>query len=122
VFGCGGDRDRGKRPLMGAAAAKLADDVVITDDNPRNENPQAIVDEILAGVPASRARVIHDRAEAIRSAVGSARGGDSVVVAGKGHEDTQTYGSDVRAFSDRDFVANLVGASAAPFTLTAGHA
>jgi UDP-N-acetylmuramoyl-L-alanyl-D-glutamate--2,6-diaminopimelate ligase len=123
VFGCGGDRDRGKRPLMGAVAAELADLVVVTDDNPRSEDPALIVQEILGGVrsasndsrfpiPDSRLQVIHDRAEAIRSAVREAAADDVVVVAGKGHERTQTYGNDVRAFSDREFVAALVGAAA----------
>ena len=107
VFGAGGDRDRGKRPLMGAAAAKLADVVIVTDDNPRSEDPTAIVAEILAG-SGSKGRVIHDRAEAIRAAVTMAADGDVVVVAGKGHETTQTYGRDVREFSDRAFVAALL--------------
>ena len=111
VFGCGGDRDRGKRPLMGAAAEKLADRLVITDDNPRSEQPEAIVADIRGGLSVlADARVIHDRAEAIRSAVAAAAADDVVVVAGKGHEDTQTYGSEVRPFSDRSFVAQLVGA------------
>jgi UDP-N-acetylmuramoyl-L-alanyl-D-glutamate--2,6-diaminopimelate ligase len=116
VFGCGGDRDRGKRPLMGAAAAQLADDLIITDDNPRSEDPEAIVGAIREGAGAA-ARTIHDRALAIRTAVAEAAAGDSVVVAGKGHEDTQIYGSEVRHFSDREFVASLVGTTAAPFTL-----
>ena len=113
VFGCGGDRDRGKRPLMGAVAEKLADRVVITDDNPRSEKPEDIVADIRGGLSAAAdVSVIHDRAEAIRSAVMSAVAGDVVVIAGKGHEDTQTYGSEVRAFSDRRLVAQLVGADA----------
>lgn len=113
VFGCGGDRDRGKRPLMGAAAAKYADEVVITDDNPRSESPEAIIAEIKAGLAdASSARVIHDRAQAIAEAVRAAGRNDTVVVAGKGHEDYQIYGTDVRKFSDRSFVAELVGATA----------
>lgn len=113
VFGCGGDRDRGKRPLMGAAAAKLADVLVITDDNPRSEQPEAIVADIRAGLPAgTQARVVHDRAEAIRGAVAAAGEDDSVVVAGKGHEDYQIYGKETRSFSDRDFVATLTGAHA----------
>jgi UDP-N-acetylmuramoyl-L-alanyl-D-glutamate--2,6-diaminopimelate ligase len=115
VFGCGGDRDRGKRPLMGAAAAELADAVIITDDNPRSESPEAIVEQILTGLSAaarSTTRVIHDRAEAIRTAVAQAGSDDAVVVAGKGHEQTQTYGSEVRTFSDREFVAQLAGVTA----------
>lgn len=114
VFGCGGDRDRGKRPLMGAAAVRGADLVIVTDDNPRSEDPAAIVEDILAGTRltpyAARLRaVIHDRADAIRAAVAEAGAEDVVVVAGKGHETTQTYGRDVRVFSDRAFVAQLVG-------------
>lgn len=117
VFGCGGDRDRGKRPLMGAAAAELADHVIVTDDNPRSESPQAIVAEILGGIgltaqPVATPQVIHDRAEAIRTAVAQASADDVVVIAGKGHEDYQIYGSEVRAFSDRAFVAELVGTEA----------
>jgi UDP-N-acetylmuramoyl-L-alanyl-D-glutamate--2,6-diaminopimelate ligase len=112
VFGCGGDRDRGKRPLMGAAAAELADAVILTDDNPRSEAPAAIVAEILGGVPAaerSKARIEHDRAKAIELAVKAAGPDDVVLVAGKGHEDYQIYGSERRSFSDRAFVAGLVG-------------
>ena len=111
VFGCGGDRDRGKRPLMGAAAEQGADVAIITDDNPRSEAPQAIAADIAAGLAdAKKMRVIHDRAEAIRTAVQEAGANDVVVIAGKGHETTQTVGTEVRAFSDRDFVAQLVGA------------
>ncbi|NKF22924.1 UDP-N-acetylmuramoyl-L-alanyl-D-glutamate--2,6-diaminopimelate ligase [Solimonas marina] len=112
VFGCGGDRDRGKRPLMAQAAQAGADRLIVTDDNPRSEAPQAIVDEVLSGLDVSAraaARVIHDRASAIHAAIAEAADGDVVVIAGKGHEDYQIYGSDVRAFSDRDFVAATLG-------------
>lgn len=114
VFGCGGDRDRGKRPLMAAAALELADSVIVTDDNPRHESPKAIVAEILAGLalaPAGTAapQVEHDRAAAIRLALAEAGDDDVIVVAGKGHEDYQIYGNEVRAFSDRNFVAGLLG-------------
>lgn len=115
VFGCGGDRDRGKRPLMGAAAVQGADVAIITDDNPRSETPTAIVNDVLAGLSTSHratARIIHDRAEAIRAAVREAGPDDVVVVAGKGHETTQTVGTEVRPFSDRAFVAALVGCEA----------
>lgn len=114
VFGCGGDRDRGKRPLMGEAAGTLADQVIVTDDNPRSEAPTSIVAEIVAGLASKTQRytVIHDRADAIRTAVAEAGADDIVVVAGKGHEDTQTYGREVRAFSDRAYVAQLVGVAA----------
>ena len=114
VFGCGGDRDRGKRPLMGAVASRLADVVIITDDNPRTEAPEAIVAAILDGVPASaggRVQVEHDRAVAIRRAIAEAGAEDLVLVAGKGHETTQTYGAQVRPFSDRARVAELLGAT-----------
>jgi UDP-N-acetylmuramoyl-L-alanyl-D-glutamate--2,6-diaminopimelate ligase len=100
VFGCGGDRDKGKRPLMGAAATKFADDVIVTDDNPRSEDPATIRKEALAG--ASCAREIGDRAEAIREAVVSLASGDILVIAGKGHEPGQIVGTEVRPFLDKD--------------------
>ena len=100
VFGCGGDRDRGKRPLMGAIATSNADIVIVTDDNPRTENPAAIRAEILAAAPG--AREIGDRAEAIRAAVALLQPGDVVVVAGKGHETGQIVGQTVIPFSDHD--------------------
>ena len=95
---------------MGAAAEQGADIAIVTDDNPRSEAPEAIAAEIVAGLAdASSVRVIHDRAEAIRTAIVEAGADDVVVVAGKGHETTQTIGKDVRQFSDRAFVAQLVG-------------
>ncbi|WP_439541248.1 UDP-N-acetylmuramoyl-L-alanyl-D-glutamate--2,6-diaminopimelate ligase [Hyphomicrobium sp.] len=100
VFGCGGDRDRGKRPIMGAISAARADVTIVTDDNPRTENPAAIRAEILAG--AKGAREIGDRAEAIRAAVGMMQPGDVVVVAGKGHETGQIVGQTVVPFSDHE--------------------
>ncbi len=102
VFGCGGERDPGKRPLMGAVAAELADEIVITDDNPRRESPARIVADIVTGLPAGRsAAVIHDRTTAIETALGMARPGDIVLVAGKGHEDYQIVGEQRRPFSDQ---------------------
>ena len=100
VFGCGGDRDKGKRPLMGAAAARLADDVIVTDDNPRSEDPATIRKEALAGAP--DAREIGDRAQAIHSAIASLQSGDILVIAGKGHEAGQTIGNEIRPFLDKD--------------------
>jgi UDP-N-acetylmuramoyl-L-alanyl-D-glutamate--2,6-diaminopimelate ligase len=108
VFGCGGDRDRGKRPQMGRVAEALADELVITDDNPRHEDGTAIVAEILAGLAApARAHVERDRAAAIRLALAGAQPGDVALIAGKGHEETQTVGDTRRPFSDRQLVAAL---------------
>jgi len=102
VFGCGGDRDRGKRAAMGAAAARYAEHVVLTDDNPRSENPVAIVADIKSGIARHPdLRVIHDRERAIAGAVAVARPGDVVLVAGKGHETTQHMGNEFRPFEDR---------------------
>jgi UDP-N-acetylmuramoyl-L-alanyl-D-glutamate--2,6-diaminopimelate ligase len=106
VFGCGGDRDRGKRPLMAATALEHADRLILTDDNPRGEDPQAIMRDILAGLPAgARFTVEHDRARAIALAVEGAGIQDAVLVAGKGHEDYQIVGRERRHFSDRLVVA-----------------
>ena len=103
VFGCGGDRDRGKRPLMGRIASVLADRAVVTSDNPRREDPQAIVDDILAGIgDAPGVRVEIDRRAAIRSAIAGAAPGDLVVIAGKGHETFQIVGETAQHFDDRD--------------------
>jgi UDP-N-acetylmuramoyl-L-alanyl-D-glutamate--2,6-diaminopimelate ligase len=102
VFGCGGDRDKGKRPIMGQIAAAKADTVIITDDNPRSEKPEAIRAEILAGAPG--AREIGDRAEAIRTGVRGLGKGDVLLVAGKGHETGQIVGSKVLPFSDHEAV------------------
>lgn len=98
VFGCGGDRDKGKRPIMGEIAMRLADVVIVTDDNPRSEVPAVIRSEIMAA--AKGATEIGDRAEAIRSAVGMLQSGDTLIVAGKGHEEGQTVGTVTLPFSD----------------------
>jgi UDP-N-acetylmuramoyl-L-alanyl-D-glutamate--2,6-diaminopimelate ligase len=98
VFGCGGDRDPGKRPMMGELAMRLADRIVVTDDNPRSEDPAAIRCQILAACPG--AEEIGDRAEAIRRAVRALADGDLLVIAGKGHEQGQIVGSEVRPFDD----------------------
>jgi UDP-N-acetylmuramoyl-L-alanyl-D-glutamate--2,6-diaminopimelate ligase len=102
VFGCGGDRDSGKRPEMGAVAARLADDVIVTDDNPRNENPASIRAAILAAAPG--ATEIADRAAAIAAAMQKLNTGDVLVVAGKGHETTQTIGNQATQFYDPDHI------------------
>ena len=111
VFGCGGDRDRAKRPQMGGVAARLADLVVVTSDNPRSESPAAIIDAVLAGIaPADRDHVTvePDRAAAIAAALDAANDGDVVVVAGKGHETTQTTGDRVVEFDDREVARRLL--------------
>ncbi|MCU0974822.1 MAG: UDP-N-acetylmuramoyl-L-alanyl-D-glutamate--2,6-diaminopimelate ligase [Steroidobacteraceae bacterium] len=113
VFGCGGERDAGKRAPMGAIAERLADLVYVTDDNPRGEDPQHIVAAILAGMNSpGRARVERDRAAAIAAAVASAGAGDVVVIAGKGHERVQVIGREARPFSDRDCLLALGGVAA----------
>jgi UDP-N-acetylmuramoyl-L-alanyl-D-glutamate--2,6-diaminopimelate ligase len=113
VFGCGGDRDRSKRPIMGALAARLADRVWLTSDNPRSERPEAIIDEIAAGVPAADAgssRLVReaDRRAAIAAALGWAQPGDTVVIAGKGHESYQIVGTAVLPFDDRDVARQIL--------------
>lgn len=100
VFGCGGDRDPGKRPMMGAIAEKHADVAVLTSDNPRSEDPQAIIRDVLAGMDVARAHVEADREAAIHWAVGQAKVGDVVLVAGKGHEEYQDIAGVKRPFSD----------------------
>ncbi len=103
VFGCGGDRDRTKRPKMGAIAAQLSDLAVVTSDNPRTEDPEKILQDILEGIPDSvEPVVICDRAAAIRSAILQAQPGDGVLIAGKGHEDYQILGTEKIHFDDRE--------------------
>jgi UDP-N-acetylmuramoyl-L-alanyl-D-glutamate--2,6-diaminopimelate ligase len=130
VFGCGGDRDRGKRPLMGEIAARLSDIVVVTSDNPRTEDPQAIVNEIAAGIAktglkrfrlsgfgsavgesdAERGYVVDaDRRRAIGMAIGAASPGDLVLIAGKGHEDYQILGTTKIHFDDREVARDELG-------------
>jgi UDP-N-acetylmuramoyl-L-alanyl-D-glutamate--2,6-diaminopimelate ligase len=123
VFGCGGDRDRTKRPLMGQAAAARSQLVIVTSDNPRTEDPQAIIREIEPGLENSGLPrltpalaqggqagylVVPDRREAIRLAVSLARPGEAVLVAGKGHEDYQIWGAERRHFDDREEVAQAL--------------
>ena len=114
VFGCGGERDRGKRAQMGRIAESLADALYVTDDNPRGEDPQRIVADILAGLShPERAQLRHDRAAAIAAALQAAAPGDVVLVAGKGHEDYQLVGSERRAFSDIEQVQAALAARSA---------
>ncbi len=111
VFGCGGDRDRSKRPLMGAIAVKHADIVIVTDDNPRSENPASIRAQIMAA--AAGAREIGDRAEGIRAATAMLQPGDVLVVAGKGHETGQIIGDRTLPFSDHDAIHSAIAELAA---------
>ena len=108
VFGCGGDRDPGKRPMMGTVAEAVADEVILTDDNPRTEPADRIVSQIQEGL-SRPVTVIHDRRAAIAHAVKSLSSRDIVLVAGKGHETTQTTGVRVRPLSDRRIVPELLG-------------
>jgi UDP-N-acetylmuramoyl-L-alanyl-D-glutamate--2,6-diaminopimelate ligase len=127
LFGCGGDRDRTKRPAMGAVAVKKSDLVIVTTDNPRTENPLAIIGEVEVGMTSSGTRaaspaavkqaipgktpylVISDRAEAIGTAIMNAASGDVVVLAGKGHEDYQIIGSTKHHFDDREVAREVIG-------------
>ena len=110
VFGCGGDRDRGKRPLMGEVAAKHADKVIVTDDNPRSEDPAAIRQDVLAGVPAGIE--IGDRGTAIAQAIADLQKGDTLLIAGKGHETGQIIGDSVIPFSDQEAARTALGGGA----------
>jgi len=109
VFGCGGDRDTGKRPLMAAVAEQQADVVIVTDDNPRTESPQKIMQDIVAGFTNPAAVIIeHDRAKAIKIALQQAQQGDAVLIAGKGHENVQILASGCQSFSDREQASKVL--------------
>ncbi len=112
LFGCGGDRDRGKRPLMAKAAAPRADFLFLTSDNPRTEDPDRILDEIQAGLPPGTPHLrMTDRRVAIQAALAEAKAGDTVLLAGKGHETYQVIGTETRPFDERMIVRELLGAS-----------
>jgi UDP-N-acetylmuramoyl-L-alanyl-D-glutamate--2,6-diaminopimelate ligase len=108
VFGAGGDRDRGKRPQMGAIAERLADHAIVTSDNPRTEDPNAILDEIEAAMPGSNHERVEDRREAIARALGMAEQDDVVLLAGKGHETYQIRGTEKLPFDEREIVNDLI--------------
>ena len=114
VFGCGGDRDPSKRPLMGQVAADGADIVIVTSDNPRSENPVRIIEEILQGVGRKHCMAIVDRTEAIRYALGIAREGDTVILAGKGHEDYQVLKDKMIHYDEREIVESLLEENSEP--------
>ncbi|MDZ4673797.1 MAG: UDP-N-acetylmuramoyl-L-alanyl-D-glutamate--2,6-diaminopimelate ligase [Gemmatimonadota bacterium] len=109
LFGCGGDRDRGKRPEMGEIAGRLADGVYLTTDNPRSEDPDRIIDDIAGGMPGRRYHRILDRQEAIAAAVADAAPGDTILLAGKGHETYQLIGAERLPFDERAIVRDLTG-------------
>ncbi|MGB8658372.1 MAG: UDP-N-acetylmuramoyl-L-alanyl-D-glutamate--2,6-diaminopimelate ligase [Candidatus Zixiibacteriota bacterium] len=110
LFGCGGDRDQGKRPLMGKVASQYADRIFLTEDNPRHENPRAIIEQIMRGIQKkTKVEIILDRKESIRRALEVARPGDTLVLAGKGHEDYQIIGDKKIHFSDKETVLELLG-------------
>ena len=118
IVGCGGDRDAAKRPVMARIACELSDQVILTSDNPRSEDPEAILDQIAAGIapdaPAAAAVVrISDRATAIRTALSGAHAGDVLLVAGKGHEDYQIIGTQKTYFDDGEVVRNWAAAQSA---------
>jgi len=102
VFGCGGDRDKGKRPIMGEAAALLSDFLIVTSDNPRTEDPEQIIKEVLSGISGVDHVALRDRREAIWSACRMAKPGDTILIAGKGHETYQIFGTEVHPFDDRE--------------------
>jgi UDP-N-acetylmuramoyl-L-alanyl-D-glutamate--2,6-diaminopimelate ligase len=112
VFGCGGDRDRGKRPIMGRIAAELADLAIVTSDNPRTEDPDAIIDEIEQGMGSVPHRRFADRLAAIHAALNDAEPDDTVLLAGKGHETYQVIGTEKQPFDEKEIVARLVGGGA----------
>jgi UDP-N-acetylmuramoyl-L-alanyl-D-glutamate--2,6-diaminopimelate ligase len=114
VFGCGGDRDKGKRPEMGAIAARLADTVVLTDDNPRSEDGDDIIRDIRSGCRHGDLTIIRDRREAIAYALGRAAAGDLILIAGKGHETTQEVHGRKFPFSDREVVRTILKQRGAP--------
>lgn len=104
VFGCGGDRDKTKRPKMGRVVSELSDYAIITNDNPRSENPQSIIDDIKKGMKKDNYSIVPDRAKAIKKSLSIAESGDIVLIAGKGHEDYQIIGNHVEHFDDREVV------------------
>jgi UDP-N-acetylmuramoyl-L-alanyl-D-glutamate--2,6-diaminopimelate ligase len=109
VFGCGGDRDKGKRPVMGRIASELADLPIVTSDNPRTENPDSIIDDVERGMGSKPHRRLTDRREAIHAALNEAQPGDTVLLAGKGHETYQVVGHDKLPFDERAIVLDGLG-------------
>ena len=109
VFGCGGNRDKLKRPLMGKIATELSDNVIVTSDNPRNENPSTIIEEIRSGITKDNYKVIEDRQVAIEEVIKSSGKNSVILIAGKGHEDYQEIGGVRHHFSDREVAKKVLG-------------
>jgi UDP-N-acetylmuramoyl-L-alanyl-D-glutamate--2,6-diaminopimelate ligase len=110
VFGCGGGRDKTKRPVMGKIASELSDVAIVTSDNPRNEDPMVIIDHIMAGMKGDSHKIIENRRSAIEAALNMARQNDVVLIAGKGHEDYQIIGNVTHPFNDRAAVEDIINA------------
>ena len=110
MFGCGGDRDKTKRPIMGEIAARYADYVIVTSDNPRSEEPMSIINDIVAGIKDSKkkCKIIENRAEAIKFAIATAGKNDIIVLAGKGHETYQIIGKEKHHFDEREVIADCL--------------
>ena len=108
VFGCGGDRDRGKRPLAGEITTKLADEVIITSDNPRSEDPRGIINQIITGISRHNYSIEEDRTSAIYQAIHNARKGDVVLIAGKGSEAYQEINGQKNPFDDREIAQQVL--------------
>jgi UDP-N-acetylmuramoyl-L-alanyl-D-glutamate--2,6-diaminopimelate ligase len=108
LFGCGGDRDKGKRPIMGRIAAERSDLAFVSSDNPRTEDPERIIDDIVAGMGGGKYVRVADRREAIARAINEARAGDTLLLAGKGHETYQVIGTVKQPFDEREIVTRLV--------------
>ena len=120
LFGCGGERDKGKRPMMGKIAVAGADHVIVTSDNPRGEDPELIIDEIVTGMSAGSFERMSDRRQAIAHALGEAAPGDTILLAGKGHEDYHVIGTDKLHFDEREIVARPAPQMTARFSGSLG--
>ena len=108
VFGCGGDRDKTKRPVMGEIACEYADFIIVTSDNPRNENAEAIINDIVSGMSGNSYRTIVNRYRAIRYAIREAKKGDTVIISGKGHEKKQIVSNRIVKLSDKDIILEVL--------------
>jgi UDP-N-acetylmuramoyl-L-alanyl-D-glutamate--2,6-diaminopimelate ligase len=108
IFGCGGDRDASKRPIMGKIAEQQADHVIITNDNPRTELPETIINDIESGMTKNQHKVILSRKEAIKYAIANATAQDAILIAGKGHETYQVIGQEVVDYNEREYVKELM--------------